>query len=409
MQTKEALTFTKGHMKVFLSVLVLNVNTFVWYTVLYTVFPDFASTLGFSNAVQASTMALFFVGIAISAILGANVKIRSTRPFLFGWITMGVISTLSIVEMSVAPPLSAYATAFFLGTSAGLGIPSILACFAEFAPIGNRGTFGGFVWGSSGFLILLLGGALSGMDVHSQFLFLALWRGLALISPILLMKKDREEKPEQSVQQYSAILTDKSLLMYLLPWIMFCLVNWAEAPIVSNLFGQKFYDQQIIFVQFALVGVFALVGGLLSDKVGRKPLTIVGFIFLGIEYALLGFFSSQVVIRYLYVCLDSMVWGMFAAVFFMAVWGDLAERRRKERYYLIGGLPYLMAGYLSVLIRPFLASILVTSAFSLASFFLFLAVLPLLYARETLPEKTMKDKELRSYVEKAKKTKEKYT
>jgi hypothetical protein len=38
---------------------------------------------------------------------------------------------------------------------------------------------------------------------------------------------------------------------------------------------------------------------------------------------------------------------------------------------------------------------------------LFLAVLPLLYAPETLPEKKIRDKELKSYIEKAKKAKEK--
>ncbi len=41
--------------------------------------------------------------------------------------------------------------------------------------------------------------------------------------------------------------------------------------------------------------------------------------------------------------------------------------------------------------------------FSFASVFLFLAVLPLIYAPETLPEKLMKDRDLKSYVEKAKK------
>jgi F0F1-type ATP synthase membrane subunit b/b' len=49
-----------------------------------------------------------------------------------------------------------------------------------------------------------------------------------------------------------------------------------------------------------------------------------------------------------------------------------------------------------------------STAFSLASFFLFLAVVPLMYAPETLSEKKIRDKELRDYLEKAKKTKEKY-
>ena len=406
MQTENILAFTRTHLKVFLSVFVLTIDTFVWYSLLYTLFPDFASHLGLSSAEEAVVVGVFFAGIALSALLGAGIRVRSTRLFFSIWILIGIASTLSLVVVA-GNPVGASASSLFLGVSIGWGIPLILSYFAEFSRIGNRGTFGGLIWGVSGFLILFLAAALNGMNSSSKFIVLALWRSLALISPIFLMKND--ERPTEPVESYSELLTDKSLLMYLLPWIMFCLVNWTEAPIVSNLFGQNFYNQQVIFIQFALIGVFAFLGGFLSDKVGRKPLTIVGFILLGIEYSSLGLFSGQVVTRYLYVCLDSVVWGMFAAVFFMAVWGDLAERRSKERYYLLGGLPYLLAGYLSVIVKPFVSSIQIASAFSLASFFLFLAVLPLLYARETLPEKTIKDRELKSYVEKAKKAREKHT
>jgi len=40
---------------------------------------------------------------------------------------------------------------------------------------------------------------------------------------------------------------------------------------------------------------------------------------------------------------------------------------------------------------------------------LFLAVLPLVYAPETLPEKQMKDRELKNYIDKAQRVKEKYS
>jgi hypothetical protein len=59
-------------------------------------------------------------------------------------------------------------------------------------------------------------------------------------------------------------------------------------------------------------------------------------------------------------------------------------------------------------VKPFLGKIETSTAFSIASFFLFIAVLPLIYAPETLPEKKIKERELRDYVEKAKKTKDKY-
>jgi hypothetical protein len=48
----------------------------------------------------------------------------------------------------------------------------------------------------------------------------------------------------------------------------------------------------------------------------------------------------------------------------------------------------------------------ISTSFSLASFFLFLAILPLLHAPETLPEKTIQKRLLEKYVEDAKKTKE---
>jgi len=181
---------------------------------------------------------------------------------------------------------------------------------------------------------------------------------------------------------------------------MFCLVNWTEAPLVEYLFGKQFYVTTI-FLQFSLIGVFAFLGGLISDKYGRKRIITLGFVFLGIEYALLSLFPDVLIIRYMYIILDSIVWGVFAGVFFMAIWGDLAENRRKERYYLVGGLPYLLSGYLSILVKPLVASIRADFAFSLASFFLFLAVIPLMYAPETLPEKALKERELKDYVKKA--------
>jgi hypothetical protein len=46
--------------------------------------------------------------------------------------------------------------------------------------------------------------------------------------------------------------------------------------------------------------------------------------------------------------------------------------------------------------------------FTFASFFLFIAILPLVYAPETLPEKIMKEKDLKFYVEKAQKIAQKY-
>ena len=100
--------------------------------------------------------------------------------------------------------------------------------------------------------------------------------------------------------------------------------------------------------------------------------------------------------------------GVAFSVFFTVLWGDLGENYEKEKYYALGGLPYLLSNFVSLLINP-MEGYYLRAAFSFASFFLFLAVIPLMYAPETLPEKPMKDRELKSYLEKAQKLAQKET
>jgi MFS family permease len=148
------------------------------------------------------------------------------------------------------------------------------------------------------------------------------------------------------------------------------------------------------------------VGGIIADISGRKRVVIAGFILLGIEYAVMSLLSSShytIYTIYLYLIFDGTTWGLLSSVFFTSVWGDLGENQVKEKYYTLGGLPYLLSNFMSIIIEPYAKKMSTGLAFSIASFFLFMAVIPLMYAPETLPEKSMKDRELKSYIEKAQK------
>ena len=129
---------------------------------------------------------------------------------------------------------------------------------------------------------------------------------------------------------------------------------------------------------------------------------------LGIAYAVLGLFPETFFSWYLLIVLDGVAWGIFSLVFYMVVWADLARDRIKEKYYLVGILPFLISSYIRILFTPHAELGDVSTAFSLASFFLFLAVLPLLYAPETLSEKEIEKKRLRKYLEDVKKVKRKH-
>jgi hypothetical protein len=264
---------------------------------------------------------------------------------------------------------------------------------------------GGLSWSAIGVIILLLLFVVATFGVTFSLLMLAAWRLSGFVLFVLLDKK-QVVSGSQAIPSYRKILR-RDVLLYLLPWLMFSIVNFIEIPLLDSIMGPEL-TTTLGLIEFVILGIFAVIGGFMADSFGRKRVVITGFVLLGINYALLSVSFGNPISWYLYTFLDGVTWGMFAVVFFMTVWGDLAMDSRKEKYYVLGGLPYLLSGLLPMLVQPYIISVQPTMAFSLASFFLFIAVLPLIYAPETLPEKHVKERDLKNYIEKATKMVEKH-
>lgn len=203
------------------------------------------------------------------------------------------------------------------------------------------------------------------------------------------------------------LVKSSSLLLYFAPWFMFSLVNSFAFPILKNL---GFADVTLYStVETVLSGIFALFFGFIADYIGRKRLLLAGFALIGLGYAALGLFPYSQLGWWFYTCADGIAFGAFITIFLLTIWGDLADKRNSEKYYVIGFVPYLLSNFLQLSIGQYVADNVkdVSTVFSFASFFLFAAVLPLYLAPETLPEKAMKDRNLKSYLDKAKKMAEK--
>jgi MFS family permease len=391
--------------KELLPALFLVFNSLVWYAVTYSVFSDSINKLPAASFEPLMFFAVYYVGIACSGILGAMFYPRSQETFLLLWMFAGAIVTAALAMIPYNDTSVNILISLLLGIVAGIGLPSCLAYFADSTIIENRGLYGGITWGTIGFGSLILVVSVSLLGLAARFATLAAWRMLGAVAFFFLSRNRLGVGQRRNSPSYSSILQRREMLLYLVPWLMFSLVNFTEAPILEKLLGD-FYTI-VGFVEFAISGFSAVVGGLLSDFVGRKRVVITGFVILGIEYAVLSIFPETQSSKYLYTVLDGFAWGLFASVFFMTLWGDLAGDCRREKYYALGGIPYFLAGFLPIIVKPYAETIQTATAFSLASFFLFLAVLPLIYAPETLPEKTIQQRELKKYIEEAKRFKEK--
>lgn len=395
----------------FLATFVLVVNAFSWYFPLYVFFEN---TLGkfLEFNVLLETLGIHYVAVIGSAAVGTTVikRFASRSMILYVWMFLGVVASAMMILLDASNIAYVFLVSFLLGISLGLGFPSCLAYFGDHSKKKNRGRLGGITFCASGFSMLLVGLFISTSTFAIGVLILTVWRGLGLVLFLLVNPK---QECRQSVVDVSfrSVLVDRSLVLYLIPWIMFCLVNFLEIPMLRAraeiLFG---VDLTLLFpiAEFGIGGFVALIGGWFADSIGRKRVVIFGFIVLGMAYALLGLFSNVILSWYLLIVLNGIAWGIFSLIFYMVIWADLAGNRLKEKYYLVGILPFLISAYLQMLFTPYAELIAVSAAFSLASLFLFLAVLPLLYAPETLPEKVIRKRRLQKYLEDVKKVRKKY-
>lgn len=396
----------------FLAVFITVVNAFSWYFPLYVLFGSVLekSQVGFS--ILLAGLGVHYIGAIGSAFAGAAIvkRFSSRTTFLSLWMFIGVVASAMLIMLDARNLPYLFSVSFILGFSLGLGFPSCLAYFGDNTFEENRGRLGGITYFASGIGMLLFGLLTSMFTFAVGALIFTFWRGLGLI--LFHFTKPRQEQRQSKTEvSYKQVLIDKSLVLYLIPWIMFCLVNFLEMPML-NASADILFGPNITFLfplaEFGIGGIVALIGGSFADSIGRKRLVIFGFMALGIAYAVLGLFPNIILSWYLLIILDGIAWGIFCLMFYFVIWADLAGNRAKERYYLIGVLPIIVSGYLQILLTPYAELIPISVAFSLASFLLFLAVLPLLYAPETLSEKEMEKKRLKKYLEDIKKIKEKY-
>jgi MFS family permease len=386
--------------KVFMNIF-LVVNTFVWYFFAFSVLRKLVENSDLLYVDTLTVWTLNFGGAAISALVCSKIAdwFKQRFHFMQIWLLIGFLSSLTPIFMD-ATPLNLSIISFLYGVSFGFGMPTCMEYFADATAIENRGRNGGI-----SFFVIAIGVFVLSMvsmgDFFAEILISAVWRGFGLIA--LFFIKPFEKTQERRKASYASILSNRTFLFYIVPWWMFCLVNYANSAVLFNFFGEDFVLFSSI-LESVLMSIFAIVGGYLADAVGRKRVAIAGFVMLGLGYAALGVYPELRLGWYFYTVVDGIAWGIFYVVFLIVLWGDIAYNAPSGKFYALGGMPFLLSHFIRIIIGSYIGeAISVYTIFSFASFFLFLAVLPLMYAPETLPEKTMRDRELKEYIEKAKK------
>jgi len=380
-------------------------NAFVWYLCAFRFLQDAAGSEGFTGNSLILVLAVNFFGVALSAFFVSSYgRFKMRLAFLKYWVLTGIMLSLVFLFINLPGFVSLIIVAAVVGVYFGIGMPTCLGYYTAATEPQNRAKL-------SGIIVLLIGLGfpfLSSVGTSEAILTaaaLSIWLVSAFVFVVLIRPAEKKAEREDS-GSYLSVISNKPFLRYVVPWLMFSLVNDLTVQINTKYFTSSgfplFFAQNFILIENVLAGISAVACGVLADRKGRKRLALVSFALLGVGYASLGLFSGNYFTAWFYVCVDGVAWGAFSMLFLFTVWGDIAQRKNGEKYYILGILPYMLSTFAGLSMGTYIsANLLESTVFSFASFFLFVAILPLNSAPETLSQKIIRDIDLNSYVNKA--------
>ncbi len=201
---------------------------------------------------------------------------------------------------------------------------------------------------------------------------------------------------------YKQVLKLNNFNYFFISWVIFNITNGLFLFVETGfLYLPEFEMMNKIGTYLIFLGVilFSFLGGILSDRLGRKQPLIIGFIILGISYTIVGITNSPQswMLRNLILGIS---WGFIIVSYQWAILSDLSSTYSKETFFALGiGSASLIEAIFQLLFSQISFTINANIITTVLSILLFVAVFPLMKASETLPEKYIQENKLKKYLD----------
>ena len=393
--------------KKFFAITLASAGTLAWFFLLFALYNDLFKNITADDNVVIVSQSLLLVCAALSAIAGGMISNRvSRRKLLWAWITLGLLSTLSLAVFR--GDFFALLIGALLGVSLGLGYPCCTALLADNTAISERGRISGFVILECFVMVSIVGIVVFSLGDFS-ILSIALIAAVRSTS-FLTLFLDPCNRTKGKDSTWRQILTHKNFMSFIIPYVLFNVATGLIAFVWFWLSNSPEYVsggyqevlESVPAARFLIAGLSGFAAGFMADRYGRKIPIITGLVLLGISFALLGAFtSSWSVLAYLVA--SGIAWG-FLIVSYLTVPGDIASVGAKEKFYALGAvvplLVYMSLTSISDLAKVGIAPLSLSSIFSII---LFVSVVPVLLAVEPLPESNKQARKLKDHLSKLEK------
>jgi MFS family permease len=347
------------------------------------------------EAIFENIFGIWFYGVAsLSAVVGVIVEKKlNRRLFLILWVLLGISSTLSLLFFS-GYTFSVIVSVFF-GISLGLGLSTSMACMADSTDVGERGRVSGAIVLVS-FLMAFITPViirLLSLGLVGAVLITALVRSSSLISLFF----DSFDKPKKDLKIHPK--AGRDFFYYLFPWVIFVITAGAVFYMIPSAPENQVLQVGSI-LRFVCIAVCGFMTGIVADRFGRKRPLIIGLAMFYASFALVGFEMNDITALIFYLA-TGVAWGSLLVVF-LSVPGDLSASSSRAKYYAAGTmLPVIvLLGVTSGPVPDLLANLANSSSLVVINFALFLTILPILRATETLPPDKIKARKMKEHIDK---------
>ncbi len=387
-------------LKKFILITLLISSSLAWFFLINIYFFQIFDSLAVSSFWADVDLMLFYGLGAFSALIGSSVsKKMGRRNLLSLWTIMGVSASLSILVFQGV--IFSLILSGLLGFSVGFGFPSIAAFLADSTESEERGRVSGLIILIT-FILTFMGIAiipLLGTGIIGIVAFCVLLRCSGFI-PLIF---DKCERKLPKIDSWRSVIKNNNFALYLFPWILFNLaaglLDWSSASLSKSpdIETARNLGVEIGYVFTAFSGVIA---GLLADRFGRKQPIVIALVLIGISFALLGFAQIPQTIL-IYYSVYGIAWGFLFAIY-LTVPGDVSSTLSKEKFYALGTIVPLTIFTSSSSILNFLEIQGISTGLlsPILSAIIFLSIIPVLRANETLPSSKINARKIKEHLNK---------
>jgi MFS family permease len=208
---------------------------------------------------------------------------------------------------------------------------------------------------------------------------------LSLAALVVILLRPTKARLTAKNEERESCPEKRTILLYVIPWVMFSLVNVTLAKNLSfNAVQQvpsSFY-LFLIFLQIIATIFGTLGGGIIADFFGRRLSLAFAVTSYGISSALGGLIQNDAVFCFAYFA-NGLSWGILLTLYSLVVWGDLANKENCPKMYSIGMVIYYAAMGIGFLPIPVSQIPMAISALA-SCLLIFLSNVPILLAPELL-------------------------